>query len=443
MDRKSGKENRSAANRGLSASTRPSRSAGVRSSRDQQELSNQQQQLLQQQGNTCVGPSGSTIVSGTAAPSRSLLATSLAVHGYERPGKLCISGHVTASMNEWVDKRRSSRPTTVDVDVPVTCVEGEAADLRCSLQTALARISDLESQLKAASASACKDAEARFAIYQSCNGTAELNRQLKQENDELLQTVYSEQKSRYSAELQNSAVNQHARATVGILQGRLNSANHDREILRKRIAQADADVDALGCMLKETKQVQGDRIVVLEKTVATLESENSGLQKLLRISIDDNAKMKAEKEAAVQQMEFTKTSTIDELQQLREGLVAAKAAQENAEATLRSAFEGQGVASGDAIMLQAVSTARDTQRQLAALRLQVIELTEQAQQLKLQEEVVVTRVRGEAALATTIMQEEAQKRIMAAEARACAAEANLRKHIVTKRPVSRQQHESS
>ncbi len=87
---------------------------------------------------------------------------------------------------------------------------------------------------------------------------------------------------------------------------------------------------------------------------------------------------------------------------------AAKAAQENAEATLRSAFEGQGVASGDAIMLQAVSTARDTQRQLAALRLQVIELTEQAQQLKLQEEVVVTRVRGEAALATTIMQEEAQ-----------------------------------
>ena len=50
----------------------------------------------------------------------------------------------------------------------------------------------------------------------------------------------------------------------------------NRETLRKRIAQADADVDALGCMLKETKQVQGDRIVVLEKTVATLESENSG-----------------------------------------------------------------------------------------------------------------------------------------------------------------------
>jgi hypothetical protein len=89
-------------------------------------------------------------------------------------------------------------------------------------------------------------------------------------------------------------------------------------------------------------------------------------------------------------------------------MVSAKAAQENAESTLRSAFEGQGVASGDAIMLQAVSTARDTQRQLAALRLQVAELTEQAQQLKLQEEVVVTRVRGEAALATTIMQEEAQ-----------------------------------
>ena len=35
------------------------------------------------------------------------------VHGYERPGKICISGHVTASMNEWADKRRSSRPKTV------------------------------------------------------------------------------------------------------------------------------------------------------------------------------------------------------------------------------------------------------------------------------------------------------------------------------------------
>jgi hypothetical protein len=44
----------------------------------------------------------------------------------------------------------------------------------------------------------------------------------------VMQTVYSEQKSRYSAELQNSAVKQHARATVGILQGRLNSANHER-----------------------------------------------------------------------------------------------------------------------------------------------------------------------------------------------------------------------
>ena len=50
-------------------------------------------------------------------------------------------------------------------------------------------------------------------------------------------------------------------------------------------------------------------------------------------------------------------------------------------------------------MLQAVSTARDTQRQLAALRSHVLELTQQAQQLQLQEEVVVTRVRGEAALA--------------------------------------------
>jgi hypothetical protein len=35
------------------------------------------------------------------------------VHGYERPGKICISGHVTASMNEWIDKRRSSKPKTV------------------------------------------------------------------------------------------------------------------------------------------------------------------------------------------------------------------------------------------------------------------------------------------------------------------------------------------
>jgi hypothetical protein len=34
-------------------------------------------------------------------------------------------------------------------------------------------------------------------------------------------------------------------------------------------------------MLKETKQVQGDRIVVLEKAVATLESENSGERCLL------------------------------------------------------------------------------------------------------------------------------------------------------------------
>ncbi len=50
----------------------------------------------------------------------------------------------------------------------------------------------------------------------------------------------------------------------------------NRESLRKRIAQADADVYALGCMLNETKQVLGDRIAVLEKTVATLESENSG-----------------------------------------------------------------------------------------------------------------------------------------------------------------------
>jgi hypothetical protein len=37
----------------------------------------------------------------------------------------------------------------------------------------------------------------------------------------------------------------------------------------------------------------------------------------------------------------------------------------------------------------------------------VLELTQQAQQLQLQEEVVVTRVRGEAALATKIMEEEA------------------------------------
>ncbi len=88
--------------------------------------------------------------------------------------------------------------------------------------------------------------------------------------------------------------------------------------------------------------------------------------------------------------------------------LAATSGQQIAEATLRSAFEGQGITSGDAIMLQVVSTARDTQRQLAALRVQVIELTQQAQQLKLREEVVVTRVRGEAALARKIMEEEAQ-----------------------------------
>lgn len=55
-------------------------------------------------------------------------------------------------------------------------------------------------------------------------------------------------------------------------------------------------------MLKESKQDLGDRIVVLEKRVACLEGENSSLQQLLRISIDDTAKLKAEKEAAVKQL---------------------------------------------------------------------------------------------------------------------------------------------
>jgi hypothetical protein len=112
--------------------------------------------------------------------------------------------------------------------------------------------------------------------YQSSNGTAEENRHLKQENATLLQvrayasvytipvslylrslqnsasyemfphlimfcpsyshsthflhrqTVYSEQKRRYAAELQNAAVNKHASSTVGILQGRLASANTER-----------------------------------------------------------------------------------------------------------------------------------------------------------------------------------------------------------------------
>jgi hypothetical protein len=73
----------------------------------------------------------------------------------------------------------------------------------------------------------------------------------------------------------------------------------------RRISQADSDVDSLAAMLKETQQTQGDRIVCLEKKVAALESENSRLQQLLRISIDDNARMKAEKEAAVLQLSIT------------------------------------------------------------------------------------------------------------------------------------------
>lgn len=55
-------------------------------------------------------------------------------------------------------------------------------------------------------------------------------------------------------------------------------------------------------MLKESKQALGDRIVVLEKRVACLEGENSSLQQLLRISIVDTAKLKAEKETAVKQL---------------------------------------------------------------------------------------------------------------------------------------------
>ena len=58
----------------------------------------------------------------------------------------------------------------------------------------------------------------------------------------------------------------------------------------------------LGVMLKENQQLAGERIVALEKKVASLESENCSLQQLLRISIDDTAKLKAEKEAAVRQL---------------------------------------------------------------------------------------------------------------------------------------------
>ncbi len=58
-------------------------------------------------------------------------------------------------------------------------------------------------------------------------------------------------------------------------------------------------------MLKETQQTQGDRISFLEKKVAGLESECSGLQQLLRISIDDNSRMKSEKEEALIQLRNT------------------------------------------------------------------------------------------------------------------------------------------
>jgi hypothetical protein len=68
------------------------------------------------------------------------------------------------------------------------------------------------------------------------------------------------------------------------------------------MTQAEADVSDLGTMLKEHQQVSGERIVALEKKVASLESENCSLQQLLRISIDDTAKLKAEKEAAVRQL---------------------------------------------------------------------------------------------------------------------------------------------
>ena len=81
-----------------------------------------------------------------------------------------------------------------------------------------------------------------------------------------------------------------------------------RADLRARIAQADSDVDALGAMLRETQQEQGNRIIALEKKLALLESENSGLQQLLRISIDDTAKLKAEKEAALKQLRHAEVS---------------------------------------------------------------------------------------------------------------------------------------
>ncbi len=119
-----------------------------------------------------------------------------------------------------------------------------------------------------------------------------------------------------------------------------------RADLLRRTTQADSDVDSLGAMLKESQQTQGDRIVCLEKKLAAIESENSSLQQLLRISIDDNARMKAEKEAAVLQLRITQVaydiclcevrnatsdtlvqdSTRDELQSLREGIAAGTAA---------------------------------------------------------------------------------------------------------------------
>jgi hypothetical protein len=75
-----------------------------------------------------------------------------------------------------------------------------------------------------------------------------------------------------------------------------------------RVSQADSDVDALGAMLRGTQQEQGDRIIALEKKLSSLECENSGLQQLLRINIDDTARLKAEKEVALKQLRHAEVS---------------------------------------------------------------------------------------------------------------------------------------
>jgi hypothetical protein len=60
------------------------------------------------------------------------------------------------------------------------------------------------------------------------------------------------------------------------------------------------------CCEKHSKSK--DRIITLEKKLASLESENSGLQQLLKINIDDTARLKAEKEAALKQLRHAEVS---------------------------------------------------------------------------------------------------------------------------------------